>query len=270
MALASDSATADSPLFELKAAGFTLPTLRVGGPDIAALEQFLVEQTARAPEFFKGTPVVIDLAPVKDLEAEIDFASMVGYLRGFDMVPVGIRGGTERHAHQARLMELAVLPEARAARGPGRTPVEPPPAEPNPAAEEQTAAKQAAADASETRPVQTRPDDLSPVRSKRIDTPVRSGQRVYARGADLILLAPVSSGAEVMADGNVHAYAAIRGRVLAGVRGDESARIYCRDLNPDLVSIAGRYKVNEDIKPKFAGRSVQVSLDGDALVFQYL
>lgn len=260
MAVASDSATADSPLFELKAGSFTLPTLRIGGSDIAALEQFLVEQTARAPEFFKSTPVVIDLTPVTDLDAEIDFASMVGYLRGFDMVPVGIRGGSEQHAHQARLMELAVLPEARTARSPSRKPAEPLPPD----------TSQTEATPSEPRPVQTQPADLSPVRAKRVDAPVRSGQRIYARGTDLILLAPVSSGAEVMADGNIHAYAAIRGRVLAGVRGDESARIYCRDLNADLVSIAGRYKVNEDIKPKFAGRSVQVSLDGDALVFQYL
>ncbi len=260
MALASDSAVADGPLFELKAGSFTLPTLRIGSSDIAAFEQFLAEQTSRAPGFFKSTPVVMDLSPLQGLDAEIDFASMVGYLRGFDMVPVGIRGGTEQHAHQARLMELAVLPESRA----GLRPPTPEPAEP--------AARASAeeAEAVASKPVQTGPADLGPMRSKLIEAPIRSGQRVYARGGDLILLAPVSSGAEVMADGNVHAYAAVRGRVLAGVRGDETARIYCRDLNADLVSIAGRYKVSEDIKPKFAGRSVQVSLDGDALVFEYL
>lgn len=261
MAAATDSASAEAPLFELKAGSFTLPTLRVGATDVAALERFLAEQTARAPEFFKGTPVVIDLSSVKALETDLDFASMVGYLRGFDMVPVGIRGGSEQQARQARLMELAVLPEARGGRAATETAV---------AERSEVPADAVSSEAPRAQPVQTGPADLIPMRSKVVDVPVRSGQRVYARGGDLILLAPVSSGAEVMADGNVHAYAAVRGRILAGVRGDESARIYCRDLNPDLVSIAGRYKVNEDIKPKFAGRSVQVSLQGDALVFQYL
>ena len=264
MAAATDSAPAEGSPFELKAGSFTLPLLRIGAADATALERFLAEQAARAPEFFKGTPVVLDLSPVKDLESELDFATMVGYLRGFDMVPVGVRGGSPRQADQARLMELAVLPDgrpARAAAPPAGSGAEHPgTARSDPAPESSAGAE----------PLETGPDDLSPMRSRLVDAPVRSGQRVYARGGDLVLLAPVSSGAEVMADGNVHAYTAVRGRILAGVRGDEAARIYCRDLNPDLISIAGRYKVNEDIKPKYFGRSVQVSLQGDALVFQYL
>jgi septum site-determining protein MinC len=106
--------------------------------------------------------------------------------------------------------------------------------------------------------------------AKIIDAPVRSGQRVYAKGGDLILLAPVSSGAEVVADGHVHAYAPIRGRVMAGVLGDESACIFCKDLSAELVSIAGRYKISEDLQPRYMGRLVAVSLSGDRLIFKKL
>lgn len=224
--------------FELKASVFTLPTLRVLGPDTDALDALLSERSARAPAFFRNMPLVIDLSGVQDMELGAEFAMMIGLIRGYGLIPVAIRGGSAAQREQARLMELAVLPESR----PGKRP-----------AQAATAAPTAG---------------RSP--AKIVDAPVRSGQRVYARGGDLVLLGAVSSGAEVVADGHVHAYAPVRGRVMAGVQGDTAARIFCVDLSAELVSIAGRYRVSEDLERRHTGRPVQVSLEGDALVIQPL
>jgi septum site-determining protein MinC len=103
-----------------------------------------------------------------------------------------------------------------------------------------------------------------------VEKPVRSGQRIYARGGDLVILAGVSSGAEVMADGHIHAYGALRGRAMAGVSGDKEARIFCRKLGAELVSIAGLYRVSEKLEGRYLGRAVQISLAGDALKFELL
>jgi septum site-determining protein MinC len=98
-----------------------------------------------------------------------------------------------------------------------------------------------------------------------VDRPVRSGQRIYAAGGDLTVVAPVSSGAELMADGNIHIYAALRGRVIAGLKGDAKARIFCSDLQAELVSVAGHYRVSENIPAELKGRQVQVFLDSEVL-----
>ena len=102
------------------------------------------------------------------------------------------------------------------------------------------------------------------------DKPVRSGQQVYARGRDLILTALVGNGAEVIADGSIHAYGALRGRALAGAQGDESARIYCQEFHAELVSIAGQYRVFEDIPKDLRGQRVQAWLEGDKLMLKKL
>jgi septum site-determining protein MinC len=215
----------------LKADTFILPILRMSGLDLKAVDRCLNESVAKAPDFFRNTPIVMDITDLREEDVDGELSIAVGAIRGYGLVPIGIRGGCKTHQEQARLMDLAVFPKSRRA---------------------------AAAPATRALP------------TKVIDAPVRSGQRVYAQDSDLVLLAPVSSGAEVVADGHVHAYAAIRGRVLAGVKGDESACIFCKDLKAELVSIAGRYKVNEDLDPRFMGRLVCISLNGDTLVFKKL
>jgi septum site-determining protein MinC len=96
---------------------------------------------------------------------------------------------------------------------------------------------------------------------------VRSGQRLYARHRDLVVTAAVGAGAEVMADGCVHVYGALRGRALAGARGDLSARVFCHEFHAELVSIAGVFRVFETIPAELAGKPVQGWLDGDDLKF---
>jgi septum site-determining protein MinC len=97
--------------------------------------------------------------------------------------------------------------------------------------------------------------------------PVRSGQRIYVKG-DLVILSPVSSGAEIMAEGNIHVYGALRGRALAGVQGNTESRIFCSDLQSELVSIAGHYKVSEDLVQSVRGKPVQIYLQDKALIIK--
>ena len=95
--------------------------------------------------------------------------------------------------------------------------------------------------------------------------PVRSGTQIYARGADLVITAAVSPGAEIIADGNIHVYGALRGRALAGADGDVDARIFCSRLEAELVSIAGRYLVSEQLPPEQRGSAVHIALVDDQL-----
>jgi septum site-determining protein MinC len=248
----SSAAVADEPVLELKAAAFTLPVIRLLGLDMDAVEAQLEPKVQQAPGFFRNTPVVIDLAALSDPDAEVGFPQLVGLLRGLGMIPVGVRGGNAAQHEAAQAMELAILSDAHKPR------------------QRATASPHTpAGDAGEAAPVQPAveplPTDESARVSMLVDRPVRSGQRVYAKGCDLTVLAPVSSGAELMADGNIHVYAPMRGRVMAGRAGDTGARIFCQDLQAELISVAGHYRVSENIPADLKGKRVQVFLDHDVL-----
>lgn len=159
----------------------------------------------------------------------IDVAAVVRLLRSHALVPVAILGRHSEHADSARAAGLGVLSDERQPRG-----------------------------QSESRP-QRQPTRV-------IDTPVRSGQQVYARGTDLVVTAAVSEGAEVLADGHIHVYGALRGRALAGASGDAGARIFCRRFEAELVAVAGNYKVAEDMDEVLRGKAVQVRMEGDNLL----
>src|SRR3989344_2182153 len=104
-----------------------------------------------------------------------------------------------------------------------------------------------------------------------VNKPLRSGQQVYARGADLVVMAVVSFGAEVIADGNIHVYAPLRGRAIAGARGNTEARIFSTCLEPQLVSIAGIYRTTEtELPADVRGKPAQVRLDGEKLIIEPL
>jgi len=114
------------------------------------------------------------------------------------------------------------------------------------------------------------PAPAAAVSSLRHDKAVRSGQQIYARGRDLIINATVGNGAEVIADGSIHIYGRLSGRALAGAQGDAAARIYCLDFQAELVSIAGRYRVFEDLPKELRGKPVQAWLDGEKLLIEAL
>lgn len=242
--LAKEPAKTESA-FELKGAAFTLPVIRLLRPDMDAVEAELTRKVRQAPAFFEHTPVVIELSALAAADAEVSFPQLVGLLRGLGLIPFAVRGGTSEQHAAAKAMELAILsdsPRPRQATGDNEVALELP-----------IAAK-----------VEGAPVGIE-AGSHLIDRPVRSGQRVYAAGGDLTVLAPVNSGAELMADGNIHVYAPMRGRAIAGLRGNTKARIFCADLHAELVSVAGHYRVSDSIPADLKGRRVQVFLDHEVL-----
>jgi septum site-determining protein MinC len=254
--VAPGSLDSEHPVLELKAAAFTLPVLRLFGVDMDAVEAALAPRVSQAPSFFRNTPVVIDLTALSDFDADVGFPQLVGLLRGMSMMPVGVRGGSAAQHEAAQAMELAILgdahkPRQRAAGGS----VEP----------TEVSAASVREPAAARQPPTVVAEEVVVGASLLIDRPVRSGQRVYAAGGDLTVVAAVSSGAELMADGNIHIYAPMRGRVIAGLKGDLNARIFCQDMRAELVSVAGHYRVSENIPADLKGKRVQVWLDHEVL-----
>lgn len=246
--------------FELKAASFTLPIFRLLNLNMEAVADQLGVRVDQAPEFFRNTPVVIDLGGFPEGVGEIEFPHLVGLLRGFGLIPFGVRGGSKTQHAAAEAMELAILGDTqirapRPAANESRTAAPATPARPQ--AKAPAAAPGDGNDAASSRP--------AAAGSRLITKPVRSGQRIYAKGGDLSVVAPVSSGAELMADANVHVYGPLRGRALAGVQGDTEARIFCHDLQAELVSVAGHYRVSENIPAELRGTPVQIYLDQKVL-----
>ncbi|NNJ92880.1 MAG: septum site-determining protein MinC [Gammaproteobacteria bacterium] len=244
-----EAATSAASVFELKSGRFTLPNLRLFHTDMNQFADQLEKQVNMAPAFFQNTPVVIDLGQLSGQSTDVDFALLVGLMRGQGMVPIGIRGGTPRQQELAELMELAILSEQH---NNERS---------KPTATKATADKKTAGHAAVAQ---------KPQGSKLVTRPVRSGQRIYAAGGDLVITAQVSSGAEVIADGNIHVYGTLRGRALAGVKGNRHARVFCHNLQAELISIAGHYRVNEALKEEQMNRPVQISLSGKKLEIQPL
>ncbi len=231
------------PPFELKSAALTLVAVVLRTTDLTLLSQALDARFADAPGLFDQDPVAIDLSLLREADAAIDFDALTALLRGHKMLPIAVKGGS---AAQMEAAFAAGLGEAH-----GNAPAV--------RASEPTAAA----------PMVELP---APARSTLIvDKPLRSGQRVYAKGADLVVLAVVSFGAEVIADGNIHVYAPLRGRALAGALGDTAARIFTTCMEPQLLSIAGIYRTTEtELPAAVLGKAAQVRLVGEKLVVEAL
>lgn len=198
--------------FKLKGRLYTFTVLQVLNTDKSLFTQQFAETVIKAPKLFENTPVVIDLSAVHEQEFELQ--ELIQITREHGMVPVAIQGGSALQNTFAQLEGLALFNASVAQDRPLAEPVKP------------KAAK-----------------------SKLITSPVRSGQRFVAKGADLIITSPVSQGAELLADGSIHIYGPLRGRALAGLSGDLSARIFCLSLEAELVSIAGFYRLSDAIEP---------------------
>jgi septum site-determining protein MinC len=226
-----------SPSFEIKSGAVNLPILKLLTVDMALISSQLRQKIRQAPDFFRNAPLLIDLSSLDDAEAAIDFPGLAMTLRGCGLVPVGICGGVGAQHTAAQAIGLSVLTLAR------HEPQPPPQAAPLKAPTEE-------------------------MHSKIIEQPVRSGQRVYVAGGDLVVMSQVSAGAEIMADGNIHVYGTLRGRALAGVQGNLGCRIFCHDLQAELVSIGGHYKISENIEDSVRGVPVQIYLLDQSLIIQ--
>ncbi|MBK8182983.1 MAG: septum site-determining protein MinC [Candidatus Competibacteraceae bacterium] len=237
MLLRSPHAANEDPLpFELKGSLFTLTVLHLFQLDRAVIERHLLEKVKQAPGFFNNTPVVIDLEGMAEPKEGLDFKGLYELLRKHGMIPVGIRNGTPKHQAAARLAGLPVLPESRS-------------------------------NGQAKKPERTEP---APSRNRIIKHSVRSGQEIYAPEGDLIVLGAVSAGADVVADGNIHIYGALRGRALAGVKGDAETWIFCQSLEAELISIAGHYRVCEQFDPADRAKAAQIYLKEERLIIEHL
>ena len=262
--MATDTAGQHRSSFDLKSASLPVVAVVLKTTNTEVLAADLALRLADDPDFFDNDPVLIDLAPVRDAEELIDFAAVSSLLRQYRTRPVAVRGGSPAQMAAAHEAGLVAAPEAAPAR------VQPVP-EPAQAPTES---------ASDPAPPDTQPHaGIEVVREMPllcpgtvvVDKPLRSGQQVYARGADLVVLAMVSFGAEVIADGNIHVYAPLRGRAIAGARGDTSARIFTTCMEPQLISIAGIYRTTEvAISADILGKPAQVRLDGEKLLIEPL
>jgi septum site-determining protein MinC len=226
--------------FEIKSANLPLVSLLLKSNDLGALAAELAAQFGDSPDFFDNDPLVLDLSPLKgESTTEIDIAALVALLRGYRVLPVAVRGGHPAQMQAALAAGLAAAPEAVAAPSlPRHAPAAPAPA---------------------ATPEPTLTSALI------VDRPLRSGQQIYARGRDLVILSMVNAGAEVVADGHIHVYAPLRGKAIAGARGYTQARIISTCLEPELISIAGVYRTSEVPLPAdVLSKPTQVRLVGGA------
>lgn len=244
--------------FDLKSTSLPVVAVLLKTTDAAQFAADLAERVADAPGFFDNDPVLIDLAPVRESEDSIDFAAIVAALRHHSTLPVAVRGGNPAQMEAARAAGLAAAPDAPPAR-----------AEAPPVQEVvREVIREVEVEVVREVPVQVPMPGPGTVV---VDKPLRSGQQVYARGADLVVMAVVSFGAEVIADGNIHVYAPLRGRAIAGARGNTEARIFSTCLEPQLVSIAGIYRTTEtELPADVRGKPAQVRLDGEKLLIEPL
>jgi septum site-determining protein MinC len=227
--------------FEIKSANLPLVSLLLKSADLEALAIELKARFGDIPDFFDNDPLVLDLSPLQaQAGAVIDFRQLMPLLRSYRLMPVAVRGGHASQMNAALSAGLAAAPDAvTAPPALQRADTKPPPAAPVP--------------------------DSAPSTALVIDRPLRSGQQIYARGRDLVVMSMVNPGAEVIADGSIHVYAPLRGKAIAGARGNTEARILSLCLEAELISIAGVYRTSEVALPvDVLSQPTQVRLVGGA------
>ncbi|MEN1959257.1 septum site-determining protein MinC [Luteimonas sp. MJ246] len=251
------------PAGELKIGQVGIANLRIRSLDIDRLASEMRERVQRAPKLFARGAVVIDFGGLAALPDAATAHALLAALRDAGALPVALAWGNSENEQLAVELGLPLLARFRAQYEPAGAPEaahEPAPAARRPAAADRSEPEPAAPAAPAT-PAAAQAGGPGVVQT----TAVRSGQQVYADNRDLTVLAAVGAGAEVIADGSIHIYGALRGRALAGAQGNAKARIFCREFHAELVAVAGHYKVLEDIPADLRGKAVQVWLDGDQL-----
>jgi septum site-determining protein MinC len=239
--------------FEIKSAQFPLVALLLRSTDTAQLQQDLLARFGDVPDFFDQDPLLIDLSAIKDRDTVPEFDYLLPLLRDRRLRPLAFKGGNAQQREAALACGLVAGEDADWTRT-------------------QAVAASPVPDAPELQPASMASGQtLAMV----VDKPLRSGQQVYARGRDLVVLAMVNAGAEVIADGHIHVYAPLRGKAIAGARGNTGARIFASTLEAELISIAGVYRTSDVPLPdNVRGKPAQVRLyssaEGDKLLIEPL
>lgn len=241
--------------FDLKSARLEALTLRLFTADLAEIAALLDEKAAQYAQFAQ-MPFVLDATRLNRADA-LDWAALLETFAAKNVRVVALKHAKKDWSEQARAAGLLWLDDGKKA---NRQPENAPPAAPSNEAADEHAELQAA----ENNTTQPETQPLPARKTVVVTSPVRTGQQVYAKQADLVVLGMVSEGAEVIADGNIHVYAPMRGRALAGESGDISARIFLQSMQAELVSIAGIYRVFEqDLPPSLHKKAVQIELQDD-------
>lgn len=243
---------------ELKIGQVGIANLRIRTLDVARLSQEMRERVARAPKLFGRAAVILDFGGLSQVPDRATAQELVNGLRDAGVLPVALAYGSSDTEALSEQLGLPLLAKFRAQYE--RTEAEPAPPPP-------PARKHAAEPAP---PPAAAPAGAVPQPGRMQLTTVRSGQQLYAENCDLTVLSTVGAGAEVIADGSIHIYGTLRGRALAGAQGNEGARIFCRDFHAELVAIAGRYKVLDDIPDNLRGKAVQIWLEQDQIMIAAL
>ncbi|MEM9602351.1 MAG: septum site-determining protein MinC [Pseudomonadota bacterium] len=222
---------------ELKGGTVTLMSLQLRNDDPKQVSESIAEKVNQAPTFFRGAPVLVDFAELKAIAPD-KLEGLIEAVRESDIVPIAARGAAEDlHDELARLKLPFLNTDAGKDIDTGDSD-----------------------DKAETKVVTGAP---------RVETrPVRSGQQVYARQGDLVIMGATSAGSELIADGSIHVYGPLRGRALCGIGGNERSRIFCESLEAELISVAGTYRLFEEIPEELKGCRVQAWLDDDNLIIE--
>ena len=247
--------------FEIKSSQLPLVALMLKTNDLALLLADLSRQFGaggESPDFFDNDPLLIDFSQLGPDMPAPDLAPLLAVLRTCRLVPLALRGGNAAWLASARAMGLVEAPLDTPRATPRATP----------------RVRPVATEIQEQEGVREPAPKIQGLTTVVVDKPLRSGQKIYARGADLVVLAMVNQGAEVVADGNIHVYAPLRGKAMAGASGNTNARIFSLCLEPELISIAGVYRTSENpLAPDVNGKPAQVRLSNDGqdrLLFEAL
>lgn len=229
---------------ELKGTTFTISVLHLSDGNPARIRQLLEAKVAQAPQFFNCAPLVLNVERLTEIP---DFQQLRELVESEDFVLVGITGARdEAMKTAAKAAGLAVMVSGKSRKA------EPEPTPPVP----------------EPKPVEAAPVPPvpAPVEASKVHVgPVRSGQQIYAAGTSLVVLGSVSPGAEVIADDSIHVYGALRGRAIAGAKGNPKARIYCQQLQAELLSIAGTFQLSDALPAGVIQEPVHIRLDNEQL-----
>lgn len=227
---------------EIKIATVVAVAIILTQATIPELEVALKSITAGSPDFFEDEFAILDIEAIS--QEKLEWPKVCALFKSFGLNVVAVRNARPEDHATIRGYGLIIDTVSKLRNEEAAAALEPQPVAPAPAP----------------------PLPISNVPAMVIDTPVRAGQRIYARGADLIITAAVNNGAEVIADGSIHIYAPLRGRALAGASGNTNARIYALTMEPELVSIAGIYRTFENGFPELpAQHPVQIKLIGDSI-----
>jgi septum site-determining protein MinC len=251
------------PAGELKIGQVGIANLRVRTLDVEQLAAEMRERVARAPKLFARAAVVVDFGGLARTPELPVARALLEALREAGVLPVALAYGTSENDALAQQLGLPLLAKFRAQyERAGEAPVGGAPAAKPGAKEPAAVAAPAKPAPAGSAPAPARPGGEPGMIQA---APVRSGQQVYAENRDLTILGTVGAGAEVIADGSIHIYGALRGRALAGAQGNEKARIFCREFHAELVAVAGNYKVLEELPKELRGKAVQIWLDNQEL-----